>query len=234
MPKKMGFLSVIIVAAGSSGRMGFDKIFKSLAGRPVLENTILSFQSCEIVSEIIVVVKSEDVEAASHICAKYDKVKKVVCGGAMRVDSVLNGVMETDRRARLIGVHDGARPLVTDKIIRETAELALKSGAAVPAIPLSDTVKFANKDGKVTGTPNRSELYAVQTPQIFDGDILKGALQKARADDREMTDDSMAVEALGVPVYLSEGSVENLKLTRPIDFITAEGIVERYENRTRI
>lgn len=225
---------MVIVAAGSSERMGFDKIVKDLAGRPVIEHTISAFQECQIVSEIIVVVKSEDLEAVSSICEKYNKVNKVVCGGVRRTDSVLIGVMEADRRARLIGVHDGARPLVSGRIIRDTAELALKSGAAVPAIPLSDTVKFADKAKRVTGTPNRNELYAVQTPQVFDGDILKGALRKAAAENREMTDESMAVEAMGVPVYLSEGSVENLKLTSPIDFITAEGIIKSYENRARI
>lgn len=232
--KKKGFLSVVIAAAGSSQRMGFDKIFKDLVGRPVIEHTILAFQECQIVSEIIVVVKSEDLEAASHICRKYSKVSKVVSGGERRIDSVLSGVMETDRRAKLIGIHDGARPLVSDTIIRDTAELARKCGAAVPAIPLSDTVKYADTNRRVTDTPSRSELYSVQTPQVFDGDILKGALRKALNDNREITDDSMAVEALGVPVYLSEGSAENLKLTSPVDFITAEGIIERNENRARI
>lgn len=228
------FLSIVVVAAGSSERMGFDKTFANLAGRTVIEHSLSTFQKCNIVNELVVVVKTEDLPRASDICKKYDKVKKVVCGGAKRLDSVLAGVTETEQSASLIGVHDGARPLVSEQEIVRTAELALKYRAAIPALQVSDTIKKADSDGRVTGTPMRSELYAVQTPQVFDSDILKGALAKAVLENAEVTDDSMAVERLGLPVYLSEGSAENIKLTRPIDFIIAEVILERNENRTRI
>lgn len=228
------YLSIVIVAAGSAGRMGFDKIFTDLAGRPVIEHSLSIFQICDIVKEIVVVVKNDDLEKAGDICRKFNKVRKVICGGDRRIDSVFSGVLETDKRAVLIGVHDGARPLVTEKIIKDTAELALERGAAIPAIHVYDTIKIAGEDRKIVETPARNELFAVQTPQIFDVDILKGALQKAVTENMDITDDSMAVESIGMPVYLSEGSVQNLKLTNPIDFITAEGIIKSYENRSRL
>ena len=224
---KTGPLSMVVVAAGSSNRMGFDKIFSLLDGCPVITYSLRAFQTCELVKEIIVVVNEENFGIAGEMCAQFTKVKKLVIGGSRRIDSVMNGVLETDRRAGLIGVHDGARPFVTHKIIEDTAVLAEKHGAAIPAIGVNDTIKMASTSKMVTGTPARSELFAVQTPQIFDGSILKGALKKALSSDAEITDDSMAVEALGVHIYLSEGSEENLKLTRPIDIITAEGILRR-------
>lgn len=219
-------LSMVIVAAGLSNRMGFDKIFSLLDGRPVLEYSLKTFETCRIVQEIIVVVNEAGLDAAGEICSQFPKVRKIVLGGKRRIDSVMNGVLETDRHTRLIGVHDGARPLVTHKIIEDTAALAEKFGAAAPAISVNDTIKTADGKRMVTGTLVRSELFAVQTPQIFDGDILKGALQKAADSGTEITDDSMAVEALGVHVYLSEGAEENIKLTKPLDVIVAEGILK--------
>lgn len=224
---EVGFLSMVVVAAGSSRRMGFDKIFSILGGRPVMSYSLHTFQTCDIVKEIIVVVNEESFDAAGEICGQFTKVKKLVVGGARRIDSVINGALETDRCAKFIGVHDGARPLVTYKIIEDTAALAAKHGAAVPAISVNDTIKTADCDKMVTGTPARSEMFAIQTPQIFDGSILKGALKKAAEAGGEITDDSMAVEAIGMHVFLSEGSEENLKLTRPIDLITAEGILKK-------
>lgn len=221
------FLSVVVVAAGSSTRMGFDKLFAEVAGRPVLAHTLLALEAVKAVSEIIVVARATDIPDVGAVCRELDllKVTKVIRGGVRRVDSAYNGVLEADPKAVLIGIHDGARPFVPELVIEEAFQVAAEYGAAVPAVPVTDTIKRADEDGTVQETPERSRLFAVQTPQIFDADILKGALQKALEEGRDLTDDSMAVEAMGLPVYLTHGSPENIKLTRPLDLLTAEGIL---------
>jgi len=225
------FLSVVVAAAGSSDRMGFNKLFAEVAGQPVLAHTLLALDQAEVISEIIVVVRDQDIPDVGALCRElnFNKVTKVIRGGARRVDSVFNGVLETDSRATLIGIHDGARPLVTEAVITEAAQTAEEFGAAVPAVPVTDTIRRVDVNGRVLDTPDRSSLYAMQTPQIFDADILKGALQKTLEEGRDTTDDAAAVEAVGMPVHLTTGSQENIKLTWPPDILTAEGILaERY------
>ena len=123
-----------------------------------------------------------------------------------------------------MAVHDGARPLVTEEIVNAAIEKAGQTGAAAPAIPVKDTIKIA-KDGIVERTPNRATLFAVQTPQVFDRDLLRGALQKAREDQAEVTDDCMACERIGMKVHLVAGSEENLKITTPLDLVLADEIL---------
>ena len=207
--------------------MGFDKLFAEVAGLPVLAHTLLALDQAEVISEIIVVVRDQDILDVGTLCRELNlqKAAKVIRGGARRVDSVFNGVLETDSRATLIGVHDGARPLVTEAVISEAVQAAEEFGAAVPAVPVTDTIRRVDANGLVLDTPDRSSLYAMQTPQIFDADILKGALQKELEEGRDITDDAAAVEAIGLPVRLTTGSPENIKLTWPPDLMTAEGIL---------
>lgn len=153
-----------------------------------------------------------------------DKVTMVVAGGASRAESVIIGLDTVSKKTRLVAVHDGARPLVTEEIVNAAIEKAAQTGAAAPAIPVKDTIKIA-KDGIVERTPNRATLFAVQTPQVFDRDLLRGALQKAREDQAEVTDDCMACERIGMKVHLVAGSEENLKITTPLDLVLADEIL---------
>ena len=131
----------------------------------------------------------------------------------------------------LLAVQDGARPLVTPALIDRTVEAAAKCGAAAPAVPVKDTIKTVAEDGAVTGTPDRSTLRAVQTPQVFEADLLKAALQSALENEVPVTDDCSAVERLGKVVYLIDGNEENLKITTPVDLVIAEAILAEREGR---
>lgn len=209
--------AAVIVAAGSASRMqGQDKILADLCGAPVICRTMAAFQACQEVDEIILVTRPERMEELSLLAADYPKVRMIVPGGETRMDSVLNGVQVLDPKTKIVAVHDGARPLVTPEIIRAAVLKAAKFGAAAPAIPVKDTIKVA-QEGSVRHTPERSSLYAVQTPQTFDCDLLKAALQNAKDKNLSVTDDCSAVEALGMRVMLTEGSEKNIKITTPLD-----------------
>jgi len=232
------FLSMVVTAAGSSTRMGTDKIFAQIDGRPVLFYSLYAMEQCSAVSEIIVVVGNAHIDEAAEICTHFgiSKAAKIICGGDRRMDSVWAGVMAVSRTAALVGVHDGARPFVTSEIIEQTASAAASFGAAVPAVAVKDTIKCAS-GGVVKSTPDRNELFAVQTPQIFEEGILKAALEMAISNNSEITDDAMAVEKLGVPVHLTQGSYENIKLTTPSDMLIAKQLLEGrpgFENWPRI
>lgn len=218
--------SVVVVAAGSSQRMGQDKLYLDLEGMPVLARTLRVFDACECVNEVVLVAREDKVEQAAELCRAYGikKVEKVIIGGATRTASVLAGVSSISRDAKLVLVHDGARPLVTEEIIRDAMHTAALYQCAAPAIPVTDTIKETDQD-VVVRTPERSRLAAIQTPQAFVPEILKAALTAAIRDGKEYTDDCAAVEALGVKVHLSKGSPENIKITRPLDIELAGSIL---------
>ncbi len=219
--------SAVVPAAGRSNRMGEDKILLPIGEVPVLLRTLRTLEACPYITEIIVVTREDLIVPVAQLCkdAALLKVRKVVVGGENRTASVLAGLREVDSNAQLIAIHDGARPLVTEEIINETVLRAAQCGAASPAVPVKDTIKRAVA-GTVVDTPDRSELYAVQTPQVFEHGLILGALEKAAADGVELTDDCAAVERLGVPVQLTMGSYENIKLTTPSDLAVAEAILE--------
>lgn len=223
MKQRKAGCTAVIVAAGSSRRMGADKLFLPLAGVPVLVRTLMQFQKCDDVDEIIVVTRADKLVEVADYCKQFeiDKVTKVLQGGKERVESSAAGVFEADRHSEFIAIADGARPLVSPKLISDTLKAAKKYGAAAPAVPVKDTIKTA-ENGLVTGTPDRSKLYAIQTPQIFSAAIIKGALTKAMRENIPVTDDCSAVEAMGHPVYLVEGSYKNLKITTQEDLIVSE------------
>lgn len=225
--KKRPFCSAVVVAAGSSVRAGCDKLFTDLGGMPVLARTLSILDQCECIDEIVVVTRKDKVEEVARICSDYgfEKVNKVVCGGETRVLSALAGVSETNPRAAVIAIHDGARPLVTDAVIAEAVHAAVLHKAAAPAIPIKDTLKRV--DGpEATGTIPREQMAAVQTPQVFHADLIKAALSMAVDKKLELTDDCSAVEAVGARVRMTVGSEENIKLTTPLDFRLAEAILE--------
>ena len=220
--------SVVIVSAGLARRMGgIDKVLAPLGELPVLVHTLYAFQDCPSIGEIIVVAREDLVVEVGRLCKEFnlDKVRKVIVGGKERIHSVQAGLRETDPEADLIAIHDGARPLVTQEIIRDTVTRASLTGAAAPAVPLTDTVK-RSEDGLTVETVDRSRLWAVQTPQVFEAGLIKGAIQKALEDGELLTDDCGAVERLGMRVTLTEGSRENLKITTPLDLVLGEAILQ--------
>ncbi len=220
--KKAG-CTAVIVAAGSSRRMGADKLFLPMAGVPVIVRTLMQFQQCKSIDEIIIVTRGDKLVEVAGYCKQFGitKATKILEGGKERIESSAAGVFEADRHSEFIAISDGARPLVTPELIAATVDAARKYGAAAPAVPVKDTIKTA-ENGLVTGTPDRSTLYAVQTPQVFRADIIKGALTKCMREGIPVTDDCSAVEAMGHPVYLVEGSYRNIKITTQEDLIISQ------------
>ena len=169
----------VIVAAGNASRMGgIDKVMAQLQGEPMILRTVRSFQNCDAISQIVVVTREDLVEPIQVLCRGFDKVCAVVKGGSSRQESVRLGLCALSKDIRLAAIHDGARPLITRELIDRTVRIANRYGAAAPAIAVKDTVKVEH-NGAVAATPDRSKLRAVQTPQVFDVDLLRGALEKA-------------------------------------------------------
>lgn len=220
--------SAVIVAAGSSQRMGSDKIMMKLGAMPVLARTVLAFENNEYVDEIIIVTKTEKLEEIADLCFKngLHKVKKVVSGGATRMESALAGVSACRHGAELIAIHDGARPLVSQELITRTIEAARAYRAAVPAVASTDTLKAVDERGFITGTLDRTMTRRVQTPQVFEADLIKGALTKAVELKLTLTDDCSAMDMMGVKTITVEGELTNIKITTPEDMVTAKAIVE--------
>lgn len=215
--------SAVVVAAGSSTRMGFDKVLADVGGLPAIVWCLRRFEEAPSVNEVVVVTRTDLVPEVARLCQDHGltKVVKVVRGGEDRTQSARLGTLEADRNVPLIAIHDGARPFVTVQMIEDVVAQAAKSGAAAPAIPVKDTIKLAD-DGVVEQTLERSRLYAVQTPQVFDASLIRAALQKALDDGAELTDDCAAVERLGMKVVLTPGDERNIKLTTPIDLEVGE------------
>lgn len=220
--------SAVIVAAGSSQRMGSDKIMMKLGAMPVLARTVLAFENNEYVDEIIIVTKTEKLEEIADMCFKngLHKVKQVVSGGATRMESALAGVSACRHGTELIAIHDGARPLVSQELITRTIEAAKAYRAAVPAVASTDTLKVVDERGFITGTLDRSVTRRVQTPQVFEADLIKGALTKAVEKNLALTDDCSAMDMMGVKTITVEGELTNIKITTPEDMVTAKAIVE--------
>ena len=221
--KKCG---AVIVAAGSASRMGgIDKVMAPLGGEPMIARTVRAFQECDAVSQIVIVTREDLILPINSLCKAFPKVKAVIAGGKTRQESVGNGLNALSKEMKLAAIHDGARPLITWQLIDWVVRAANTYGAAAPAIPVKDTIKTV-EGGLVVNTPDRSKLRAVQTPQVFDIDLLKGALLKAHQDGAEVTDDCSAVERLGMKVKIVEGDEKNLKVTTPMDLKIAEMLLE--------
>ena len=221
--KKCG---AVIVAAGSASRMGgIDKVMAPLGGEPMIKRTIRAFQECDAVSEIVIVTREDLILPITAFLGEFPKVTAVVVGGKSRQESVHNGLNALSKDVKLAAIHDGARPLITWQLIDWVIRAANTYGAAAPAIPVKDTIKTV-EGFVVVNTPDRSKLRAVQTPQVFDYDMLRGALTKAAQDGAEVTDDCSAVERLGMKVKIVEGDERNLKVTTPMDLKIAELLLE--------
>ncbi len=223
------YCGAVIVAAGSATRMGgIDKALALLGGEPVIARTVRAFAQCDCIREIVVVTREDQMEQVANLCRNFAKVTAVIAGGKDRPESVRKGLSALSKKTKLVAVHDGARPLVTMEVIDRTVRAAHSYGAAAPGVPVKDTVKIV-KGGVVTGTPDRSTLQAIQTPQVFDLDLLKGALQKAKKDKAAITDDCSAVERMGMSVKVVEGDERNIKITTPTDLKIAELLLEELQ-----
>lgn len=220
------YCSAVIVAAGSASRMGgIDKVMAPLLGEPMLLRTVRTFQNSDAIREIVIVTREDLMTKISQMCSGYDKVRAVVVGGTDRPASVWAGLNALSSKTELVAVHDGARPLISLEVIDRTVRAAHTYGAAAPAVPVKDTIKVV-KGGIVRSTPNRDTLRAVQTPQVFDVDLLRGGLRKAQKKNLPITDDCSAVESIGMSVKIVEGDERNLKITTPIDLVIAEKLLE--------
>ena len=221
------FCSAVIVAGGRASRMeGIDKILCPMGGEPLLLYTLMPFQTSSLVDEIVLVTREDLMVPIGTLCSQrgITKVRRVVKGGESRTESVLAGLRETDPQASLIAIHDGARPFLPLEVLEQTIETARQRGAAAPALPVKDTMKVA-QEGVVQQTPDRARLFGVQTPQVFEASLIKGALTKALEEGAALTDDCSAVERIGFPVCLTQGSEENIKITTPRDLTWGEAIL---------
>ena len=225
-------VGAIVVAAGAGTRMaGVDKVFIPLTGKPLLAHTLFAFQSCSAVDDIVVVLPEDRLNNGGQLVEDHviSKVKGVCPGGARRQDSVKAG-LEKLAGCEWVLIHDGARPCVSQRIIEDSLQAVRDSGAAVPAVPVSDTVKVVSEDLFVENTPSRERLWSVQTPQAFRFDIINEAHSKAQGD---VTDDATLVENLGYRVRVFPGSRANIKVTTPDDIPIAEAILKEMNSGYR-
>ncbi len=224
------FVSAVIVAAGGSVRMGIadSKQFIPLLSRPAIEYTLKAFQKCHLVKEIVIVCCEQDNDRINKIIELngFSKVSKLVKGGDSRADSVRNGIGACSENAKYYAIHDGARPLITVEEIERVVEAAFDTGAATLGTSVKDTIKVVDGFNNIESTPIRSQLRAVQTPQVFERDLYRFALENAGDNLINFTDDCSLIENMGGEVLVVKGNEENIKLTTPIDIVIAESILK--------
>jgi 2-C-methyl-D-erythritol 4-phosphate cytidylyltransferase len=216
----------VIVAAGSSRRMGgADKVFALLGGKPVLTRVVDTFQKCDSIDRIVVVLSKQNLEKGKQLVTGegWSKVADVCPGGERRQDSVIAG-LDCLGNCEWVVIHDGGRPLVTVELIESGLDAAAETGAAVAAVPVTDTIKVAGDDMIVQGTPPRQSMWSVQTPQVFRYDIITEAYRMLKY---EVTDDARAVERAGGSVKIYAGSYDNIKITKPDDLALAEFLLQK-------
>ena len=221
-------VSAIIPAAGQGTRMGSStpKQFLLLNGKPILHHTLRAFETSGKVDSVTLVVPENDYDdAKSKWATSFDIVKKVVIGGKERQDSVYNGFQAIDRDTDVVIVHDGVRPFVTADMIERAVNGADRFGAAITAVPVSDTIKQSDAEGFVERTVDRNGLWRIQTPQAFQYAVLDEAFQKAVKDSYYGTDEGSLLEYAGKKIKLIEGSAMNIKITRKEDLILGEAIL---------
>lgn len=217
-------VGAIIVAAGSGRRMaGQDKVFGLLAGRPILARTMAVFEASPSIDSVVIVLSRQNLGRGHDLASRegWAKVLSICAGGARRQDSVRCGLAHLDDCDWIV-IHDGARPLLSPALIDRALEMAAKTGAAVPGLPVADTIKQADSGGLIEATVDRAGLWAVQTPQVFRDDIIRAAYT---ASDTDVTDDAQLVELNGGRVRLFAGEPANIKITTPDDLAVAEVIL---------
>jgi 2-C-methyl-D-erythritol 4-phosphate cytidylyltransferase len=225
-------LSAIIVAAGSSERMGFDKLFALVSGKPVIAHTIAAFENTKCVDEIILVGRADSLGELRKVIGKPTKVKQIIAGGAERSDSVRAGLEHVDPKSNFVAVHDAARPMITPEKITRVFEAARTTGGATLAETINDTLKRADADLAVVGSVDRDGVYAMQTPQVFEKKLLEEAYELVAKKKITVTDEVSAVALLGKKVVLVPNHDFNFKITYPRDLPMAEFVLkQRAANR---
>ena len=227
-------VSAIIVAAGSSRRMGFDKLFTPLAGKPVIWHSLKAFSECREIDDIVVVAREDRVGEFEKLLAAENmpKVQKIIAGGNERHDSVWNGLQAVaSEGCQFVAIHDGARPLTTPKLIRAVLEMARVHGAACCASPIPDTVKRASIEQMVQESVERAGLWAMQTPQIFSAGLILQAYASVIAKRELVTDEVSAVQKLGKKIALFKNEDWNFKITFPHDIELAEQVLATRANK---
>jgi len=223
-------LTAIIVAGGSSQRMGFDKLLAPIAGKPVLAHSIAAFEQSNSVADIILVARAERLSEYEKISESYgfQKISAVIPGGVRRQDSVRCGLDQLGKETQFVAVHDAARPLVSAELIERLLELAREHGGAASAVPIVDTLKRVDQKHTVSGSVDRKNLFGVQTPQIFERALIEKAYKAVFDAGLEVTDEISAVERVGGKVVLLPNESPNFKITYPADLQLAEFLV-RYQ-----
>lgn len=225
------YVTAIIVAAGSSTRMGghVSKQLMCILGKSVIEHTLNAFENAQSIDDVVIVARDCDREEIQKRIDRngFKKIKKIVTGGKTRSESVRNGIAQCDKKTTHVAIHDGARPLVTPEDIENVVDVGLCYGGATLGTKVIDTIKMIGKDGVITSTPDRDKLVAVQTPQVFRLEDYISALDelKAKGKEAEFTDDCAIFEATSRNVKVVEGSRENIKITTAEDITTAENIM---------
>lgn len=222
-------VTAVVAAAGSSTRMGVPKQFLPLGGIPVIARTLLALDAAQLVDEIVLVAREEDMLQLYDICKTFEiaKASSILKGGATRQQSVARGIAAAKKGTAFFAVHDGARPLVRPETVDRVIEAAFACGAATAAVRVKDTVKISDEKGFITATPDRRFLWNVQTPQVFERRLYLTALARAQAEGEDYTDDCQLVEHTGHPVRLVEADYGNIKITTPEDVAFAEGLLGR-------
>jgi len=214
----------IVPAAGQGSRLGgMDKVFSLLAGRPLIAYCLEVLQDSPLIDEVVLVLRDPEKGRRLVQAEGFSKVKSICLGGPRRQDSVSEGLKHV-ARCDFVLIHDGARPFLTERLIRDGIGVARETGAAVAAVPVTETIKVAGEDGLVGATLPRTSLFTAQTPQVFRFDILRKAYENSAGD---VTDDASLVEGLGIKVRLYPGSYDNIKMTNPEDLVLAEVLIKR-------
>ncbi len=232
---KKHFTSAIIAAAGCGSRMGNSdgktKQLMELCGRPVIAHTLLAFEECELIDEIIVVAKKDEIPVYEEYKRTYgiEKIAKITEGGERRQDSVLRGFEAISDKSEFVAIHDAARCLITPEMIEKVLVAAYQNGAATAATPVVDTIKRGTMNNYIAETYKRSELWAAQTPQVFKTELYRAAAYIAKEENFEATDDNSLAERIGFDVKLVDCGRENLKITTPLDLKLASIILKERE-----
>ena len=230
--KRRPFVSVVIVAAGSASRMdGIDKQLMELGGMPVVVRSVLAFEHSKMVDEIILVTKKESIAELNRQMREFfiSKVKFIVAGGKTRQQSVFCGINCVDDRCEYVAIHDGARPLVLTGAVEACLEDAFVYKAALLGVKVKDTIKQTSDERFVEKTIHRANLFTAQTPQIFEIELYKQAMQNADTTGCDFSDDCQLIEAIGQRVYVSRGHYNNIKITTPDDISYAQALLEQME-----
>jgi 2-C-methyl-D-erythritol 4-phosphate cytidylyltransferase len=227
-------LSAIIVAAGSSERMGFDKLFALVSGQPVIAHTIVAFERTDCVNEIILVGRADSLRELEKVVGKPTKVKQIIAGGAERSDSVRAGLEQVDPRSDYVAVHDAARPMITPEKIERVFDVCRTTGGAASLVePINDTLKRADADLAVKESVDRSGIFGMQTPQVFDRKLLEEAYDLVAKKKITVTDEVSAVELLGRKIVLVPNHDFNFKITYPRDLPLAEFVLKQRADATK-